>query len=203
MSKRSSRPVARTTGLALGLALAAPALAHAEVPETGVHAGPAAQPEKPWALETEVLWPFIPEVGIFTLKLTRRVTGGRGGFRGEAIVGAYARPHVAHNVVERIDEYAGTLGYRQYVLRGLHAELLTHIGYAHGERNKIDGKDYSDVAWLLEVNAGYRFDLVNRPGIGAYVAPQVGVVRDLYANIGPRNSSSTFVTGKLLVGVSF
>lgn len=162
-----------------------------------------------WGLETEVVWPLLPEVGIFTLKGTHTLWGTPGGLRGDAIVGAYARPNVSHDVVEKIDEYLGTVGYRQYVWKGLHAEVMTHIGWAGGTKNKIDGKDYSDLSWLLETNVGYRVGFFEPGGIGTpgkvgfYLAPQAGMVAGIYTNIGPRESSDLFFTGKLIAGMSF
>jgi len=162
-----------------------------------------------WGIETDLVWPFIPEVHVLTLKGTRTLWGTPGGLRGDGVVGAYARPNVKHDVVDTIDEYLATAGYRQYFVRGLHAEVLMHAGWAGGTKNKIDGKDYSDFAWLLESNVGYRVGFFEAGGIGApgrvgfYLTPQLGFVSGLYTNIGPRESSDFFVTGKLLAGVSF
>jgi hypothetical protein len=152
-----------------------------------------------WGVETELVWPFIPGVGVFQVQGSRAIYAG-----GEVLLGVYLRPDVGdHDVVEEIDEYLVNIGLRQFIWRGLHAELMLHAGYAWGENNKIDGQDYADVAVLLGAHAGYRFDLFGGRDLGVYVLPQVGYVAGLYTNIGPREDPDRFVTAKLLAGVRF
>jgi len=138
-----------------------------------------------------------------SLKATRSLWGAEGGARGEAVVGAYARPDVKHNVVDTIDEYLAIVGYRQYLWRGLHAEALSYVGWARGTRNKIDGKNYSDAVWLAEASAGYRFPVTSAGPLALYVTPQVGYLVGVHTNIGPRDTPDRFITGKLLVGARF
>jgi hypothetical protein len=164
---------------------------------------PAPAVKKPWGAELELVQPFIPEVGIFTAKGTRTLWGSDGGLKGDAIVGVFLRPGVDHNVVDEIDEYAAILGYRQYFWRGLHAEALTYLGWARGTRNKKDGKNYEDFAWLAEVSAGYRFTIVDGSSLSLYVTPQVGYLQGVYTNIGPRDTPDRFLTAKLLLGAQF
>jgi hypothetical protein len=157
-----------------------------------------------WGIETELIAPFLPEVGIITIKATRTIVGQPSGNHGDLLVGIYARPNVKHDIVKTIDEYLFTLGYRHYFLRGLHAELQSDIGYAWGNQNKIDGKDYNNVAWLGEANIGYKFDFRKRTASNLYIIPQFGVLSGLSTDIGPRGGKSdTFIQGKLLVGINF
>lgn len=185
---------------ALLLVVAEPAPARAEEAAPPAAAAPA---PKPWGVELELVQPFIPEVHIFSAKASRTLWGEPGGLRGEALVGVFLRPDVAHDVVETIDEYTAIVGYRQYLWRGLHAEALTYVGWARGTKNKKNGQDYSDVAWLAEASAGYRFTLVEGSSLALHLTPQVGYLAGVYTNIGPRDTPDRFVTGKLLVGAQF
>lgn len=157
-----------------------------------------------WGLETELIQPFIPNVGIFRLQATRTVTDPDRPNRGDLLIGAYIRPNVKHDIVETINEYMLIVGYRQYVWRGLHLEAKTNVGFANGTKNRIDGKNYANLSWFWEANAGYRFSLTGRGRAGLYVIPQVGVLSSISADIGPRGGKSdTFPQGNLLVGFQF
>lgn len=156
-----------------------------------------------WGFETDLIWPFIPEVHIVSFRVSRHVLGSRDGARGDLLVGGYVRPDVTHDVVETIDEYLVAVGYRQYVWRGLNAELLVHGGWARGENNRIDGRDYEDVAVLAEANLGYAFSFWRDRAVGVVVVPQVGMIAGLYTNIGPREDSDFFITGRLNVGLTW
>jgi hypothetical protein len=200
------------------LALASPALADADADADAADAAAAepalssTAPPAPsrWGVEAELVQPFIPEVHILSARVTRTLWGAPGGPRGDLSLGVYARPRVAHNIVETIDEYLVSVGYRQYLWRGLHVEAAALAGWAWGENNKIDGMDYSNPVLLVEGLAGYRVDLrapvdsAGRPQLGFYVTPQVGGLAGVITDIGPRGGKSDlFVVGKLLAGVSF
>lgn len=158
-----------------------------------------------WGLEVELIAPFLPEVGIITVKATRTITQNSTHTRhGDLLLGAYIRPKVKHDIVEKIDEYLITLGYRQYFYKGLHVEAQLDAGYAWGTNNKIDGKDYNNFALLGEVNAGYTFHLPSRKHSNFYILPQFGVLQGISTDIGPRGGKAdTFIQGKLLVGIRF
>lgn len=191
----------------LPAALLLTSLAHAETPAVAQAATPAPHA---WALETELVQPFIPTVGIIRLRGARTLWGTPGGLRGDLLVGAYLRPGIAHEIVDRINEYLLTVGYRQYVWRGAHVEVELDAGWAWGT-NRIDGKLYSNPSLLLNVNAGYRFGFFepggffdNGSAVGFFVTPQVGFLQGLATNIGPRGGRpDTFLTAGLLVGLSF
>ena len=69
---------------------------------------------KKWGLETELVQPILPEVGIIRLTATRTITPSKSKMKGDLLVGMYIRPNVKHDVVEKINEYMLVLGYRQY-----------------------------------------------------------------------------------------
>lgn len=158
-----------------------------------------------WGIETELIAPFLPEVGIITVKATRTITENASGtMHGDLLLGIYARPNVSHDIVETIDEYLLTVGYRQYFYKGLHAEAQLDGGYAWGKNNKIDGKDYNNFALLGEVNLGYTFTIASNQKPRLYILPQAGVLSGLSTDIGPRGGKNdTFFQGKLIVGIRF
>jgi hypothetical protein len=169
----------------LPAALLLTSLAHAETPAVAQAATPSPHA---WALETELLQPFVPTVGILRLRGARTLWGTPGGLRGDLLVGVFVRPNVEHTIVERINEYLLTVGYRQYFWRGAHVEVELDAGWAWA--NRIDGKLYSNPSVLLNVNAGYRFGFFepggffdNGSAVGFFVTPQVGVVQGLWTNI--------------------
>lgn len=172
---------------------------------TGLHQSARAQAPAPlWGLETELVQPFIPNVGIYRVQATRTLTAPTRAHRGDLLVGAYIRPNIKHDVVEKINEYMVMVGYRQYVWRGLHLEAKSNAGYAWGTKNLVDGKDYNNPTWFWEANAGYQLALKGQGRAGLYLAPQFGVISSLVADIGPRNGKSdTFLQGNLLVGFQF
>lgn len=166
----------------------------------------AAEEKKPaFGMETDLVQPFIPKVGIFTLNLTREFwsVGGNGG---ELMLGVFIRPKVKHDVVDVIDEYAVSIGVRQYIWQGLHVEAKYSAGYVWGKTNLVDRKDYESFVQLGEILVGYRFDVYAFGSSTLYIAPQFGVLQGLNPEliIGPRNGKSdTFLEGKLLVGLRF
>lgn len=158
-----------------------------------------------WGIEAEWIAPFIPEVEIITVKATRKIThNSMNTVHGDLLLGAYIRPNVQHDIVEKINEYLFTLGYRQYFYKGLHLEAQIDAGYAWGTKNKIDGKDHNNFALLGEVNTGYTFILPSWNNSSFYILPQFGVLQGLSTDIGPRDGKpDTFLVGKLLTGILF
>ncbi len=158
-----------------------------------------ANKQSKWGLETELIQPFLQEVGIFRIQATRKITPNA-----YLLVGAYIRPNVKHNIVEKINENLFIIGYRQYFWKGLHVEAKSNIGYARGTKNKIDGKDYNNFSWFWEANAGYKFNIKKKQFSTIYLIPQFGILSSISSDIGPRGGNSdTFLQGNLLVGINF
>jgi hypothetical protein len=163
---------------------------------------------KKWGLETELIQPFLPEVGIIRLTATRTLTSENSKMKGDLLFGMYIRPNVKHDVVEKINEYMLVLGYRQYFWKGLHLEGKVNVGYAWGTKNLIDGKDYETSTIFWESNLGYKFNLTNKTKTSLYLIPQFGVIGNAKGentvNIGPRGGKpDTFIQGSLMVGINF
>jgi hypothetical protein len=157
-----------------------------------------------WGVETELIQPFLPEVGIIRIQATKTITSSLKRNKGDLLLGAYIRPNVKHDIVEKINEYLLMVGYRKYFWKGLHAEAKSNIGYAWGTKNKIDGKDYNNFSWFWEANAGYKFDFAKKQQSNLYVIPQFGILSSVSSDIGPRGGKpDTFVQGSLLLGINF
>jgi hypothetical protein len=158
---------------------------------------------KKWGIETELIQPFLPNVGIIRIQATHKLTSPESK-RGDLIIGAYIRTNVKHDIVEKINELLFVTGYRQYLWKGLHVEAKSNIGYAWGTKNLIDGKDYNNFSWFWEANIGYKFDLGKKDNYSLYILPQFGVLSSISADIGPRGGKSdTFPQGNLVLGVNF
>lgn len=159
---------------------------------------------KKWGLETELIQPFLPNVGIIRLQGTYMLSAPTSKSRADLLFGAYIRPNVKHDIVEKINEYLLMFGYRQFFGQALHVEAKSNIGYAWGNKNKLDGKDYNNFSWFWEANAGYKFDFGKKENFNFYVIPQFGVLSSISADIGPRGGKSdTFLQGNLLIGINF
>lgn len=157
-----------------------------------------------WGVEADLLVPFIPEAEIITIRGTRTLWGQGQPLHGDLVLGVFLRPNVEHDIVEEIDEYLFTIGYRQYLWRGLHLEGQVDLGYAWGTRNRIDGRDHNNFAMLVEGHAGYRFDFAPSAATSLYLNPQVGVIHGAITDIGPRGGKSdTFLSAKINLGVQF
>jgi hypothetical protein len=159
---------------------------------------------KKWGIETELIQPFIPNVGIVRFVATHTVYAPANDFKGDLLIGAYIRPNIKHDVVEKINEYMLILGYRQYFWKGLHAEARSNMGFAWGTKNLTDGKDYNNPTWFWEANAGYKFDFAKKQSTNLYAIAQFGILSKISADIGPRGGKSdTFLQGNLMVGINF
>jgi hypothetical protein len=163
---------------------------------------------KKWGLETELVQPFLPTVNIIRLQATRTLTAADSKRKGDLLLGMYIRPNVKHDVVEKINEYMLSAGYRQYFWKGLHLEAKANIGYAWGTKNLIDGKDYETSTFFYEANLGYKFDFLKKQKSNLYAIPQFGVLGNAKGNnttnIGPRGGKpDVFIQGGLLIGVNF
>jgi hypothetical protein len=166
--------------------------------------GQASPESKIWGIETELFQPVYPTVQIIRIQATRTVTPLDSKRNGDLIIGAYIRPNVKHDVVEKINEYMLAIGYRQYLWKGLHVEAKSNMGYAWGTRNLIDNKDYETATWFWEANVGYRFHFIKRSDYSIYLAPQFGGIGNIVADIGPRGGKpDNFLHGNILLGIRF
>jgi hypothetical protein len=160
------------------------------------------KPIKKWSIEVELVQPFIPTVEIWTIQATRNLFTNRLQ-KGEIVLGAYIRPNVTHDVVEKIDEYMLYTAYRHYFWKGLHIEAGMNTGYYWGKKNLVNGKDYEGLALFWESNIGYKLNLGKTKRF--FVNPQFGFLGTMgIADIGPRQGKpDNFVQGNLLIGFNF
>jgi hypothetical protein len=163
---------------------------------------------KKWGFETDLVQPFLPNVGIIRLSATRTISKPQSKKQGDLILGMYIRPNVKHDVVEKINEYMVVVGYRQYLWKGLNIEAKANVGYAWGTKNLFDGKDYETSTIFWESNIGYKINLKSKINSTLYLMPQFGVIGNAKGentvNIGPRGGKAdTFIQGGLSIGINF
>ncbi len=157
-----------------------------------------------WGIETELIQPVLPNVGIIRIQASKTITTANKKRRGDFLIGGYIRPNVKHDIVEKINEYLLMVGYRQYFGNAFHIEAKSNIGYAWGTKNKIDGKDYNNFSWFWEANTGYKINFAKKQNSNLYIIPQFGILSSISSNIGPRGGKSdTFIQGNLLFGINF
>lgn len=184
--------------------------------------------EKKWAVESELIQPFLPTIHIGKLQVTRTIWGDWNKEHGELKLGAFLRPRVKHDVVDIIDEYAASIGYRHYFNENWNIEANYYLGYVWADNNKWNRrnlgpyallgdtpeirayayqqveKDYEGRVQFAEALIGYRFLLNEEKTI--YMIPQFGVLHGLHGSgiIGPRDGKEeTFIVGNLLIGLRF
>lgn len=113
------------------------------------------------ALETNVLWPFFPG-GISEFRLMVPVLErDREDFRGELVLGTYA--DFAHRVVRKpgaakTGVLAAKLGYRQFLISGIHLEATANIGWRR-ETERADGATFDALQGRLWLMAGWQWEL--------------------------------------------
>lgn len=157
-----------------------------------------------WGIETEFVQPFYPTVHIFRIQATKTIFESGLKSHTDLILGAYIRPNVQHDVVEKINEYMFAVGMRYFPFGGLHIEAKSNMGYAWGTKNLVDGKDYETPTWFWEANLGYKIDFFKKTKINFYVTPQFGGLGKIIADIGPRGGKpDIFLHGNLFLGINF
>jgi hypothetical protein len=122
--------------------------------------------ERTPAFEVNVLWPFFPG-GIVDLKvLTPIVRSDRRDFRGELITGLHS-DYSWGPVSRPVDKYgkvailAAKVGYRQFLVSGLHVEASVNLGWRHEVENIYDGGTldaFIGRAWFF---AGYQHEFTH------------------------------------------
>lgn len=123
---------------------------------------------RPWGVEFNAVWPFVPVVEIYTAKATRTIWTKEKA-HGDITFGILLRPGTSKD--ENAEEFSGfglTLGYRHYFWKGLHAELALFSSLASEVNNKIDDQDYQGFTVTTEFYTGYRFDVLKRPTYSLY-----------------------------------
>jgi hypothetical protein len=134
-------------------------------------------------LEVNVLWPFVP--GIFEARLMVPVLrADRRDWRGEIVTGAYADNAswlVRGDESGKVRNLSAKLGYRQFFVYGLHAEVTANLGWRHESDRPPSGgtvypRDIDGFQTRLWVMAGYQIELSR----ALYANARGGVSVNLY-----------------------
>lgn len=176
----------------------------------GARAEPAAP--KATALELNVVWPFVPGVGIYQVRLTQHLWSA-GTMRGDLVVSLMGRPPQERAEEGEFAELGGGLGYRQYFIGGAHAELALYPTWARLSDNVVDGQTYEAFALTLEGYLGYRF-VLSELGVEAARHWSVEPIATLQVGLGSNvlntnpwpttgDDGDLFFVGSLLIGVAF
>jgi hypothetical protein len=154
--------------------------------------------------EFNLVWPFVPGVEIYTGKLSTEILH-HSSFSGELLTGFLLRPGTKNDPnADIFREYGIGIGYRQYLAKGFHLELMLFPSYATEIKNKKDGKDYRGFAMTTEFYAGYRFDLIKWQQKAFYLLPQAGIGYTVISNLGPASEADApFPALNLQIGVRF
>lgn len=125
-----------------------------------VHAQESAMAYKRWGAELNILWPIFPG-NIYKGQVTYQ-TWRKNDLAGDIFAGFHIRPSEFREDEGDFANYALTFGYRQYLWKGLHAEIYQAIGPGFNTNNVIDGKDYTSWDYEVGLLLGYRFELLKK-----------------------------------------
>lgn len=117
-------------------------------------------PSKKWGAEVNLLWPIFPG-NIYKGQVTYE-TWRKNDLSGDVFLGVHVRPSEFREDEGDFANYALTFGYRQYVWKGLHAELYNAFGPGVNRNNTLDGKDYNSWDYELGLLLGYRWELFKK-----------------------------------------
>lgn len=151
-------------------------------------------------LETSVLWPVFPGL-FFQLRTALPATDSA-----QIIVGAQWKLPEDRADEGEFSHVDATLGWRQYLWKGLHVDGLAAVGWGRLRDSTLDGRDYDSLDVELSALLGYRIDLRD-----VYVLLQpVGIAGVVYrSNPWPIRGEGTPRTegpiymGNVLVGLHF
>ena len=145
---------------------------------TSIARDPAEAARQRVGLEVNVLWPFFPG-GISELRVVVPVLRrDRPSFHGSLVVGTYsdfASRVVRDDSYGKVANLSGKLGWRQYFVSGVHAELSANLGWRHEEHRPPDDLTVDGFQVRLWTLAGYehalseRFYVNARGGVGFHI----------------------------------
>lgn len=160
-----------------------------------------------FAIETDILWPFLVQTTRthFVLNLWQK-----GNLRGDAYAGLnidFPRDRATEG---RFADYSIASGYRQYFWNGLHLEFSQTTGLGVLKNHVTTGKTYNSFDWLISSYVGYKIEFARKK---LYAIPQFGIAKVLYkSNPWPIYEDKTltkevgetpFMLGSLRFGYSF
>jgi hypothetical protein len=162
-----------------------------------------AQTTKSHSIETNLLWPFIPEINILSIKYMPVIYRGEKQYT-ELSTGIFlSRSENTEDAA--LEQSIGiTLGARHYWYKQWHTEVITHLLSSKEDGNLVDGRNYKGFQMLLEAYVGYKFNFKSDKKANFYLIPQVGYGGFLVSNLGPsKDPVSSFPAASILLGVSF
>jgi hypothetical protein len=147
--------------------------------EAGACSAPAAADgRRGIGFELNVLWPFFPG-GITELRvMIPLLRPDRRDFRGELVLGAYsdfASRVIRDETYGKVANYSGKLGWRQFIVYGLHAEVSANAGLRHEENRPPDNVTIDGFQIRLWGLAGYQHEFSRvvyanaRGGLGIHI----------------------------------
>lgn len=163
-----------------------------------------------WGAEINVLWPIFPG-NIYRANVTYEAWRDND-LAGDLFLGFIARPFEFRKEEGDFSNYALVLGYRQFVWKGLHLELMNAFGPGFNRNNAITGQDYT--SWDYEIGAlvGYRLELFSEKTaqdlkFSPYISTQHGVQyvaakSNPHPIIGSTGETPIYV-GTLNIGIRF
>lgn len=131
----------------------------AEVTAAHVAATPRAEAETRPAFEVNVLWPFFPG-GFSDFKLLVPTVA-----RGELVVGLHSDfgwRNSRKADAGKVAVLATKLGYRQFIVGGLHVDATVNLGWRQERDNPFDGTTLNAFVGRLWTFAGYQHALSDR-----------------------------------------
>lgn len=165
------------------------------------------QKQSKYALETDILWPFLVQTTRTHFIMT---LWEKGHLRGDVYAGLNIDFPRDRETEGRFADYSLASGYRQYFWKGLHLEFSQTTGLGVLENHVTTGKTYNSFDWLMSGYIGYKFEFAHKK---LYIIPQFGIAQVVYKSnpwpiyedetLTKETGETPFMLGSLRFGVNF
>lgn len=162
--------------------------------------------QRKWAVEVNALWPIFPG-NIYSARILRQVYANNS-TSADVYLGFAHRPFEFRETEGEFSNSALVFGYRQYIWKGLNAELYNAIGPGRVRNSVVNGNDYNSVDYEIGMLAGYRIHFFKKKRTPLYVnLMPVGFAYVAYQSnphpIVGQTEERPIYFGKVQVGIRF
>ena len=120
-----------------------------------------------WAVEVNALWPIFPG-NIYSARVLRQAYANNH-TSADIYLGMAHKPYEFRETEGEFSNSAIVFGYRQYLWKGLNAELYNAIGPGRVRNSVVNGKNYKSIDYEIGLLAGYRIQFMKKKRTPLYM----------------------------------